>query len=127
MKLHAICSGEIAIQNIRGHDVKTAYAKQQVKGPVRINKFGLEGNEVAVHLDAIYAVALSTYDHWATELGVDPSSWPAGVFAENLIIDGLEEETLAVGDIIEIGDEVVLSVAGPDCRVSNCVGAWGSR
>jgi ferredoxin-NADP reductase/MOSC domain-containing protein YiiM len=111
MKLQAICIGPSQIQSIRGHDVTTAYVKKEVHGPVRVLENGLEGDDVAVHLDAIYAVSDATYDRWRSQLCGD--DWPRGRFAENLIIEGLDEANLAVGDRIEIGDQVVLSVAGP--------------
>src|SRR5690606_4999195 len=38
---------------------------------------------------------------------------PHGCFGENLTIRGLDESQLHVGDILSVGDEVRLSVAGP--------------
>ena len=113
MKLSAICIGKTERQNIRGHGVTTAYVKAKVDGPVRVHYKGIEGNEVAVHSDAIYAVSTDTYAYWRERLGGTEGDWPLGRFADNLVIDGLDESALAVGDILRIGDEVVLSVAGP--------------
>ncbi|WOG26158.1 MOSC domain-containing protein [Endozoicomonas sp. 8E] len=113
MKLTAICIGKTKRHNIRGHDVTTAYLKSEVQGPVKIHASGIKGNEVAVHNDHIYAVSSTTYDYWKDRLGGSDEDWPKGRFAENLIIDGLDEVALAVGDVLRIGDEVVLSVSGP--------------
>ena len=113
MKLEAVCLGKTATINIRGHDVKTAYRKSPVDTPVDITRDGLAGNEVAVHLDAIYAIAAENYGYWSKELGVDPEGWPPGTFAENLTISGLPESELQVGDTFAIGPDVVLTVAGP--------------
>ena len=113
MKISAICIGKTERQNIRGHGVTTAYVKARVDGPVRVHGNGIEGNEVAVHNDAIYAVSTDTYAYWKERLGGTEGDWPLGRFADNLVIDGLDEAALAVGDILRVGDEVVLSVAGP--------------
>ncbi|WP_257276319.1 MOSC domain-containing protein [Endozoicomonas sp. SESOKO4] len=113
MKLTAICIGKTKRHNIRGHGVTTAYLKFEVHGPVRVHASGIEGNEVAVHNDHIYVVSTTTYAYWKERLGGNDEDWPMGRFAENLVIDGLDEVALAVGDVLRIGDEVVLSVSGP--------------
>ncbi|WP_252179366.1 MOSC domain-containing protein [Endozoicomonas sp. 4G] len=113
MKLSAICIGRTKRQNIRGHGVTTAYLKSEVQGSVRVHATGIEGNEVAVHKDHIYAVSTTTYRYWQDRIGGNDKDWPMGRFAENLVIEGLDEAALAVGDVLYIGDEVVLSVSGP--------------
>ncbi|WP_422134501.1 MOSC domain-containing protein [Endozoicomonas sp. ALD040] len=114
MKLTAICIGKTKRHKIRGHDVTTAYLKSEVRGSVKVHASGIEGNEVAVHNDHIYAVSTTTYDYWKDRLGGNDEDWPKGRFAENLIIDGLDEvapsrprsaymhETLAVGDSLRV-------------------------
>ncbi|MBB4633753.1 MOSC domain-containing protein [Sphingosinicella soli] len=112
MKLLDICIGKTRTLTINGHEVKTAYLKEAVPGPWKITEGGLEGNEVAVHTDAVYAFAREGYDFWAERLGVDPAEWQPGVFGENLTVSGLNEQDLRLGDEVEIGD-VRLIVAGP--------------
>jgi len=113
MKLTKIFIGKTKDIDIRGHSVKTAYLKEPVDGPIQVNEDGLEGNEVAVHTDAIYAIAEEHYTYWSDQLGEDSCDWSPGIFSENFLISGLTEEQLQVGDVFAIGDEVRLSVAGP--------------
>lgn len=113
MKLTKIFTGKTKDIDIRGHSVTTAYLKEPVDGRIRVNKDGVEGNEVAVHTDAVYAITEEHYAYWVEQLGEDSCDWSPGIFAENFLISGLNEEQLQVGDVLAIGDEVRLSVAGP--------------
>ena len=83
-------------QNIRGQAVKTAFLKSCVSGPIRIDRSGIEGNDVAVHTDAVYAIAQEHYQYWANKLGADSKDWPPGFFAENLMISKLDEGAVCV-------------------------------
>ena len=113
MKLASVCVGRTQNLRIRDQNVTTAFLKSAVAGPVRVRSDGLEGNDVAVHTDAVYAIAEEHYGYWASRLGQDIADWPHGHFGENLTISGLDESQLHVGDILAIGDEVRLAVAGP--------------
>ena len=113
MKLKHISVGKTKILDINGTGVETAYLKEPTKGPVNITMNGVEGNDVAVHTDAIYAFAAENYEYWAKRLNADAKDWRPGHFAENLTISGLNEDDFSVGDIISVGSQVELSVAGP--------------
>jgi ferredoxin-NADP reductase/MOSC domain-containing protein YiiM len=113
MQLAGIAAGKTKTFTIRAGTVKTAYIKTPIAGRCYVNESGLEGNETAVHPDALYAIACEHYEYWALRLGADRNAWPCGHFAENLTISGLDESKLRIGDIIAIGDEVELVVAGP--------------
>ena len=64
---------------------------------------------------AVYAFAREELDWWEAELGVP---LPNGVFGENLTTVGVVLEDAVVGSRWQVGDEVVLEVAGPriPCR-----------
>lgn len=113
MRLVGMAVGKTRSVEIRSTLMPTAYIKTPVSGKCRITESGLEGNETAVHPDALYAIAAEHYLYWANRLGADPASWAPGHFAENLTIEGLDESSLRIGDIIAIGPEVELIVAGP--------------
>lgn len=113
MRLVGLAAGKARSLEIRSASVQTAYIKTPLSGKCHVNESGLEGNETAVHPDALYAIAAEHYLYWANRLGVDPASWEPGHFAENLTIEGLDESTLRIGDIVSIGEEVQLRVAGP--------------
>ncbi len=113
MRLAAISVGKMRSLQISGQNITTAYLKEQVHDPVRIHFSGVEGNDVAVHTDAIYAVGREHYDFWAQRLGKSSRDWPFGFFAENFTIEGLDESELRVGDRLRVGESVELLVAGP--------------
>jgi len=113
MRLLHICIGPTRIHQINNQSVTTAYLKEPVVGPWRINLQGVEGNEVAVHTDPVYAYARDSYDFWAQRLGTRAQDWRPGTFAENLTFETLAEQDLQLGDVVALGDEVRLVVAGP--------------
>jgi MOSC domain-containing protein YiiM len=87
----------------------TAYGKDQRRGPVKAMKLGLEGDEVGnlrVHggpEKAVYAYAASNYPLWAADHPQHVLRLVAGAFGENLLIEGLDETTVHVGDCYRIG------------------------
>ena len=113
MKLIDICIGKTRELDIHGQPVKTAYLKHRVIGPIQLNEHGIEGNEVAVHTDAVYAIAPEHYKYWAERLDAKVENWAPGYFAENLSVAGLDEAQLQVGDVLSIGEEAQLKVSGP--------------
>jgi MOSC domain-containing protein YiiM len=85
----------------------SAIWKVPVAGPTRVTRLGLEGDAVAdtrVHGGADQALLMYDGDHyprWRAEWGV--AELGAGGFGENLTVTGLSEETVCVGDVLEIG------------------------
>lgn len=85
----------------------SAIWKSPVAGPVHLGRLGLAGDAVAdtgVHGgpdQAVLMYAAAHYDRWAQELGhrLEP-----GAFGENLLVEGLDEETACIGDVYRIGD-----------------------
>lgn len=50
---------------------------------------------------AVLAYSVAHYDYWRDDLpGLD---WAHGAFGENLTIEGLDEETVCIGDVYAIG------------------------
>ena len=113
MKVTDICIGKTTTVKIRGQEMTTAYLKQAIDGPATVTANGIEGNEIAVHTDAIYAFSKQNYSYWSERLNTDSAEWKPGFFAENLLVDSLPEQSLQVGDIICVGERVLLSVSGP--------------
>ena len=93
----------------------SAIWKEPVAGPVRVAALGLEGDSVAntrVHGgpdQAVLMYAVSHYPRWCEEWGKDLSS---GAFGENLTVEGLTEDDVCIGDVLEIG-EARLEVSQP--------------
>jgi MOSC domain-containing protein YiiM len=97
-----------------GEDVETGIFKESVDGPVRIHRLGVEGDRVAdlsVHggeWKAVYAYAWEHYEWWAGQL--PHADLKPGAFGENLTISGLDEEDVAVGDVLRVGTALLVAV-----------------
>jgi ferredoxin-NADP reductase/MOSC domain-containing protein YiiM len=113
MKVLNFCIGKIQTVQIGNAPVRTAHLKAPIPEPWVITPDGALGDERAVHPDKVYAYARTGYDHWGQYLGVDARNWPDGFFGENLTLDELDEDELRIGDVIAVGEEVRLAVAGP--------------
>jgi MOSC domain-containing protein YiiM len=87
----------------------TAYAKDARPGPVMAHALGLAGDEVGnprVHGGpdkAVYAYAAGHYPRWIADHPAHAEILVPGGFGENLLVDGLDEETVCIGDRWRIG------------------------
>lgn len=96
-------------QMLPGHTMLSAYRRQPVAGPVPVHALGLDGDQVGntrVHggpEKAIYAYPLSGYAAWRAEFPAIADRFAPGAMGENLVVDGLDETTLCLGDIIRCG------------------------
>lgn len=98
----------------------TAIDKRAVDGPVRVGRLALDGDHVEDVRNhggadkAVYAYAVEDLARWADELGRD---LPAGLFGENLTVEGLDLTGALVGERWRLGgdrdDAVVLEVRMP--------------
>src|SRR5208337_3787456 len=91
----------------KGSRVRTAIFKSPVEGPVAVSKLNLEGDQqgdLTVHGGpdkAVYACPHEHYTYWQTLL--PGYSLAPGNFGENLTTAGLSEETIHIGDQLQIG------------------------
>jgi MOSC domain-containing protein YiiM len=99
---------------------KSAISTLAQPDPVAVGPMGLSGDEQAdlsVHggLDkALYLYPREHLDFWATvrsQARLEPSLAP-GAFGENLLVEGLLETELHLGDTLDLG-EVLLRVESP--------------
>jgi MOSC domain-containing protein YiiM len=85
---------------------RSAFVKEPVAGRVLLTGRGLEGDECAdlenhgTSGQAVLAYALAHYDLWREEIGLDAG--PGG-FAENLTVEGTDETTVCIGDLVRVG------------------------
>lgn len=113
MKITAVCLGQP--QKLEGKSYKTGIFKAPVTGPVMVDAHGLVGDSILNRKyhggpdQAIYLEGSLTLNWWQEQLGrvLEP-----GTFGENLVIDGLDNCDLTVGDRLQIGD-VLLEVSAP--------------
>lgn len=113
MKLTAICIGHAA--RLPGKSFRTGIGKAPVRSPVILDAAGLLGDAVCNarhHGGPDQAVLLEgslTMEWWAQQLR---RPFEAGLFGENLVIEGLDNRDVAAGDRFRIG-ECLLEATGP--------------
>lgn len=90
--------------------VRTAIFKEPVYGPVPIRRLGLVGDGQAdrkVHGGMDKAIYVFPGEHYAAWRPLYPDrDWRWGMFGENLTTEGLDELTVAIGDVFRIGTAV---------------------
>ena len=98
--------GNSGAENRMEREFTSAIWKTPVNGPVRVGRLGLAGDRVhdtRVHGgpdQAVLMYAASHYPLWEQELGrrLEP-----GAFGENLLVEGLDEYTVCIGDVYRVG------------------------
>lgn len=93
--------------SVHGQEVETGIFKVPVTGPVVVRELNLEGDgqaDLSVHGGADKAVYLYPWDnilYWRKALSRDDLG--PGSFGENLTVEGLGENDVAIGDEFAIG------------------------
>ncbi len=123
MHIVHVCTGLVRPVDIAGRRVATAIAKQPVAGRVAVGALGLAGDEqadLARHgglSKAVYAYPQAHLAFWQTvraqaRVALWDEPVPPGVFGENLLLAGLRETDLWIGDRLR-GPDVVFVVSEP--------------
>jgi len=119
-------------QPLAGVALPSAYWRQPVDGRIVVGELGLAGDRVGnprVHggpEKAVYAYPLSGYAGWQADFPTMAARFVAGAMGENLVIDGLDEATLCLGDVIRCGT-ATLQIAQIREPCSTFAAALGSR
>lgn len=114
MKLVSVNISPLKTLSWQGRAVTTGIDKQPVEAPVMILAHGLEGDKIGdlrVHggeFKAVYSYASEHYPFWRETL--DRPALAYGMFGENLTTEGLEEETVHIGDRFNVGGAVLEAV-----------------
>ena len=96
----------------------SAIFKRPVGGAVQVGALGLVGDSQAdrrVHggVDkAVHCYAWAHYATWRSELPSCSAFAAPGAFGENLSIDGLDEQTVCIGDVWRVGKTVLAVTQG---------------
>ncbi len=107
MKLLSISVGLPREVDWKGRVVSTAIFKEPVPGPVLLRQGNLDGDkqaDLSVHggpAKVVYAYPSEHYGFWRSQLPEMELSW--GVFGENFTTEGLEEESVHIGDVFQLG------------------------
>ncbi len=99
--------------NIGGRDVFTSIVRSPADHPVRFGADGPDGNATAVHTEAVLAFPAEHYDYWTAAYGVPREAWDWCHWGENLTLTGVDENTLRVGDVLDVGEEARFQVTSP--------------
>lgn len=108
-----LVGGPKALRDDRGEWV-SSIARKPVDGPIHLSTEGFDGDKVAQPYhggpDAAVCVHLADhYDFWRDHYGVQ---FDHGHLGENIVLSGLKETDVCVGDMIAIGSARV-QVSGP--------------
>jgi len=92
-----------------GKGLMTAYRKTPVTGAVRVEALGISGDTQANRRfhggpeKAVYGYPVSGYAAWRTEIAAIADRFVPGAMGENLVVEGQDEASLCIGDIIRCG------------------------
>lgn len=116
MELLSIQVGKVQTHTYNGSDWTTAYFKAPVAGPVAVGVLNVAGDEQqhkkfhgGPHR-AVLMYSAENYDRWRAELSRELAY---GAFAENFTVSGMDESSVCLGDIYQVGPTVRLQVAQP--------------
>ena len=111
-----------AIRPLGPRGVPSAIVKSPVTGPVAVGPLGLVGDaqgDLIRHggVDkAVHVYPLAHYATWARDLPALADRFTPGSFGENIILDGLTEADVCIGDVFDLGTaRVDLSQARQPC------------
>ena len=98
-----------SIRPLGARQVPSAIDKQPVTGPQAVYELGLAGDQQAdrrVHggIDkAVHCYAWSHYAWWQAHYPQQSLFGQPGAFGENLSLDGMTENDVCIGDVLQIG------------------------
>ena len=116
MKLLSVNIGKIGTVQRKLYREKTGIFKRPVEGAIKIEKLGLPGDVIVSKKhhggpdQAVYIYGDADYAWWRKEFGLELSP---GIFGENLTISDLQSADFTIGDLLHIGEEVILQVTAP--------------
>lgn len=95
--------------------VRSGIAKSVLHGPVSIGPTGIVSDEQAESFHggkdkAILQYDLDHYRQWALEFPTKREGFVSGGFGENFVVEGMNEETMYIGDLVRVGT-VLLEVS----------------
>ncbi|RAO73159.1 uncharacterized protein BHQ10_009171 [Talaromyces amestolkiae] len=101
-----------------GGEITSAIYKKECDGPIFCGSTGLQGDEHAAQSHggterAVHQYDSSHYPDWRSERVPNPHLYETGAFGENITTTALSEHNVCIGDIYQLGSEVLLEVSEP--------------
>ena len=120
IRIHTISIGQPQTLSDERGTWRSAIFRTPVDGPIMLGERGLVGDQVAdtEHHgspdQAICCHPIDHYDYWNQHYGLQTPATRLGPgsVGENWTLSGANEQTICVGDVIEVGSAVV-QVSGP--------------
>lgn len=107
--------GRIASYNCGENSFESAMKGREVLS-LEVTQSGIVGNEIADKIHhggvnkAVFAYGIEAYAQWERELGL---KIPYGGMGENLLLEGVKESDLKVGDRLVFDEKVILEISMP--------------
>ncbi|KAK2019380.1 MOSC domain-containing protein [Colletotrichum eremochloae] len=106
------------MKKMPGLEVESGIDKTLREGPVHVSSLGLEADEHDPTFHggpdkAIHGYCSSHYPGWVEEYPAAADRFKPGAFGENFVTKHMNERNVCIGDVIAVGDEVVLQVSLP--------------
>ncbi|AWV88662.1 MOSC domain-containing protein [Bradymonas sediminis] len=108
---------------------RTGFFKDAVRGSIFLGRTNLDGDgqaDLRVHGGPDKAVCVypaARYPYWRERLGLE---LPYGSFGENFTVAGLDEDSVCIGDIFEVG-EALVEVSQPRSPCWKLARRWGEK
>lgn len=101
-----------------GGEITSAIYKQKHDGPVFCTSTGIAGDEHASRRHggterAVHQYNPNHYADWQAERAPEPHLYEIGSYGENLVTTNLSEENVCIGDVFQLGNDVLLEVSEP--------------
>jgi MOSC domain-containing protein YiiM len=119
-QIEAVQTGTIRPLGPKG--VPSAIVKTPVSGPAAVGPLGLAGDAQGDPVrhggvdKAVHVYPRAHYADWARDLPARAARFIPGAFGENIVLDGLSEADVCIGDRFDLGTaEVELSQARQPC------------
>lgn len=130
MELISVQVGTVQTHQHNDSDWITGYVKKPIQGLVHVGKLHIEGDEqqhTKFHGGEHRVVLMYAADHYAMWQSELDKVLPYGSFAENFTVTGLNEESVCIGDIYQIGESLQVQVAQPRQPCNQIYKALGIR
>ena len=120
--------GKVKTYEFEGKEWTSAIDKSPVRGIAYVGKLGISGDEQAnpeSHGGEHKAVLAYSANHYALWNETLNRQMPYGAFGDNLTIEGLNEDTVCIGDTYQIGNIVQLQVTNTRTPCYKLDRLWG--
>ncbi|KAI3530937.1 MOSC domain-containing protein [Colletotrichum filicis] len=106
------------MKKMPGLEVTSGIDKDLRHGPIHVSYLGLDADEHDPTFHggpdkAIHGYCSSHYSGWKAEHPVAADRFRPGAFGENFVTRHMNERNVCIGDVIAVGDEVMLQVSLP--------------